>query len=441
VEDAYVKVRSIGARRRNLAIAEFEQLFTGNVLLAEYADKASELQYRANQRRSGAEALRLPFVGATCLVLSLLVLSHASWAGSGDWRIFLLFAAKSVGLLLTVLLVAQSLGHTNPLLQRLCGGGQRTGCQAILASKAAKLTEELSWAEVGLFYFAGTWLTVLLLPGLRQLLPALAWVTLLSLPFTAYSIYYQAAIARQWCVLCTAVQAVLWVEFLVTVPYLTEPLLVPSLAEWGILAGCLLAPVAVWVFFKPYVRQARQATGLRQQLQTFKRNQRLFENTLTEQPRHELLAEADAIRLGNPEARHVITVVSSPSCPPCARTHQLLDEWLARRADLQVQVVFKTPPAQPEDLRTKVAAHLMALNRQRPVVVREALHSWYATALTYPDWASRYPVAPEPTPAVAWQQAQHDWCQRAAVVATPTILLNGQLIPEPYQLEDIRYFF
>lgn len=442
VDGGRITAQQLGKRSGGLTLPEFERVFTGHVLLANHAAEAGEPQYRTNQRRSRAKALRLPFIGAVCLVLSLLALLHASWVGSGDWRFFLLFAAQSAGLLLTVLLVAQSLGHTTPLLQRLCGGGQKTGCQAILVSKAARLTEEISWAEVGLFYFASTWLALLLLPGLRQQLPAFAWVTLLGLPFTVYSIYYQAVVARQWCVLCTAVQAILWVEFLATAPYLTKPLSAPSVAGWGTLAGCLLAPVLTWVFLKPYVLQARQATGLRQQLRAFKRNQRLFQNALAEQPRYELLPAADAIRLGNPEARHVITVVSSPACPPCARTHQLLDQWLARRPDLQVQVVFTVSSGPLEDVRTQVATHLMALNRQRPAAVREALHSWYATERpAYPAWASRYPVAPEPAPPAAWQQTQRDWCRKTAVVATPTILLNGQRIPEPYQLEDIRYFF
>ncbi|MGI4871601.1 MAG: thioredoxin domain-containing protein [Janthinobacterium lividum] len=291
---------------------------------------------------------------------------------------------------------------------------------------------------MGFAYFAGTWLALLVLggsPGGRLVLAALP---LLSLPFTLYSLYYQARVARQWCRLCCAVLAVLWVEFGASAAYLT-PLRLPSLAEWAMLLGCLLAPVLAWVFGKPYLAQAQQAATLRQQLLAFKRNKPLFDSALAAQPRYELLPPADAIQLGNPEARHVLTVVSSPTCPPCTRTHALLEQWLTRRDDVQVQIVFAVPD-NPHDARTQVAAHLLVLYQQHPATAREALHTWYVEAhQKYGPWASRYPAAAEALAATSLPK-HYAWCERAAVSATPTVFLNGQALPDLYRLEDIQYF-
>jgi hypothetical protein len=417
---------------------EFNKAFTGNVLLAEAQSGAGELHYRQNRRQERVESLRVPFILASCLALSGLLLYQSAWLAAATWHLALLIVAKSAGLVVAVLLLVQSLGSNNPLLQRLCGGNNGN-CYAILASPAAKLTEEISWAEVGFSYFAGTWLALLVLGGSLSIRMMLAGLTLLSLPFTFYSLYYQARVARQWCRLCCAVLAVLWVEFGTSATYLTTPFSLPSFSEWTTLLGCLLFPVLGWVFVKPYLAQAQQADTLRQQLATFRRNRSLFESSLAMQPRYELLPESDAIRLGNPNAQQVLTIVSSPTCPPCARAHVLLKQWLARRDDLQVQIVFAVPD-NLQDVRVQTATHILALYQENPVAACEALHSWFAEEhRDYKSWANRYPV--EAATLINTPLPRHrDWCQRAAVSVTPTILLNGQLLPELYRLEDIQYF-
>lgn len=238
--------------------------------------------------------------------------------------------------------------------------------------------------------------------------------------------------------LCCAVLAVLWVELGASAAYLTPPRNLPSLAEWTVLLGCLLAPVLAWVFVKPYLGRARQADTLRQQLAAFKRHRGLFKSALAAQPRHELLPPADAIRLGNPAARQVITVVTSPTCPPCVGAHETLKQWLARRDDLQVQIVFAVPD-NPQDVRTQVATHLLALYQQSPAMAEAALHDWYAhRQQAYGPWATRYP-ATERVEGVPLAQ-HHTWGRQAKIMGTPTILLNGQLLPDLYRLEDIQYF-
>ncbi|MGI4871600.1 MAG: cysteine peptidase family C39 domain-containing protein [Janthinobacterium lividum] len=123
---------------------EFAQVFTGNVLLAEPQPGAGEPNYRQNLRKERVEALRLPFVITGCLLLAALALSQSAWLPDATWHAVLLLAAKSAGLVVAILLLAQSLGLNNPLLQRLCGSDQNSNCHAILASPAARLTPEIS---------------------------------------------------------------------------------------------------------------------------------------------------------------------------------------------------------------------------------------------------------------------------------------------------------
>src|SRR5471030_1680876 len=135
-----------------------------------------------------------------------------------------------------MLLLMQSIDANNPFIQKLCGEDNKN-CNAILSSKAAKINEFLSWSEVGFFYFAGTWLALLFNSAHIAMLQALAVLNIVALPYTFYSIHYQWRVAKQWCVFCCAVQALLWLEFFAFLPYLSQSLYNQDYKEWF----CLLA--------------------------------------------------------------------------------------------------------------------------------------------------------------------------------------------------------
>ena len=421
-----------------LATWEFHQMYTGHVLLAEPAPGAGEPNYLVKRRRERVEALRTPFVVIGSLVLLAAFFYYSAYWVALSWSTGLLLVTKSLGLVVSILLLTQSIDAHNPLVQRLCTGGKNRNCTAILASQAAKITEEISWSEVGFFYFAGTWLILLLNGASLAVLQALAVLNLLCLPYTVYSIYYQARVAKQWCVLCCTVQAVLWLEFVALFSFLAQPLTFPGGGEWLALLACLAAPILIWVFLKPHLLRAQQVESLRQQLRRFKYNAGLFAKTLAEQPRHDLPDEVDSIVLGNPTSAHVITVVSNPYCAPCSRAHEVLEEWLTQRDDVRVQVVFATDN-DPQAPKTRVASHLTSLNQQNPILIRQALHNWYTQeGKDYEAWAKLYPLDAEPASNSSLQR-QREWCQRAAVTATPTILLDGHQLPDLYHLDDVKY--
>ena len=129
------------------------------------------------------------------------------------------------------------------MIQVLCQPGSKRDCNAILSSKAAKVFEGLTWSEVGFFYFAGTWL--LLLFGGRSpfVWQILALLNIVSLPYTVYSIYYQARVAKKWCVLCCTIQALLWLEFFTIIGSVNKAFLAPGNTEWSVVAISLLLPV------------------------------------------------------------------------------------------------------------------------------------------------------------------------------------------------------
>src|SRR5204862_7152105 len=98
---------------------------------------------------------------------------------------------------------------------RVCRPTARISCMDVLSSPAAKLFGWIPLSDIGLVYFAGS-ITALATSALSNdgALRVLAAFNLAALPYMIFSIYYQAFRLRRWCVLCVAVQIVLWLELL-----------------------------------------------------------------------------------------------------------------------------------------------------------------------------------------------------------------------------------
>jgi hypothetical protein len=215
---------------------------------------------------------------------------------------------------------------SNPLLQKVCTGIVKGNSNAILTGKQAKVFSWLSWSEVGFFYFAGSLLTLLFVPNTIILL---AWLNMFALPYTMFSVYYQWRVAKQWCVLCLAVQALLVVgavnviasNFLFSLPQFSFLLIANSLLLF-------LLPALLWFTIKPYILSLQQAKNTKREYLRIKFNTEIFNTLLKKQKALTIPADGLGINLGNPAATNSIIKVCNPYCGPCAKAHPKIDALL-----------------------------------------------------------------------------------------------------------------
>lgn len=344
---------------------------------------------------------------------------------------------KTAGLAITILLLIQTLDHQNALVSRLCSMGRNSDCSSVLNSKAAKITSWLGWSEVGFFYFAGTWLALVTRSSSGGIWQVLMYMNFLCLPYTFWSIYYQFRIARKWCVLCCSVQAIFWLEFAVFV--LTANRHIYPIINLGFIIG-LLTPVLSWIVFKQTWLNLKQKKALELQLHFTKFNIEAFKQIIRQQPDYPGHDPACSIVLGNPEPSTTITFVTNPYCGACITAHQQLTNLLSFNKSLQARIIF-VPDQGGQQQILPVSTHFISLYLQGGApLVASALHSWYqpGQSLSFEKWAEMYPVAIS-TEAEQAVIRQREWCQANNIKATPTILINGHLLPEYYQLADLKY--
>lgn len=417
---------------------EFQKQWDNIVLLAQKNEQSGEKDYSSKKRREIIESLRIPFLIAGCL---LLIVFNAFLSKN------VLFSSLTVlnfaGCIVTGLLLWFEVDKSNPVIQQICSGGKHTNCTAVLSSKPSKLFNFISWSEVGFFYFAGGFL-FLLLTANRQLqtLSIISWINLLALPYTIFSVLYQWRIAKQWCPLCLAVQAILVLEFIVSYFGFWQHTVILSLSRSELipLLTSFLLPVFFWAATKKVYLNAQNGVGYKKELAKLKYNKEIFNALLSKQKQIATSAESLGIMLGNPTASNTIIKVCNPYCGPCAKAHTVIDEILESNDDVKVQIIFMAND-DDQDKRVKPVRHLMALyQRNNEALIKEALDEWYGSKnKDYDSFALKYAMSDELQMQGDKIKAMDNWTKRTGISFTPTFFVNGYQLPGIYKVEDLKH--
>ena len=185
-------------------------------------------------------------------VLSFLFIRTAVFPSFGGGRggflpVYLQYLILLAGVVVTTMLLWYEIDRNNPLLHKVCTGIIKGNCNAILAGKASKVFSWLSWSEVGFFYFAGSFLCIVFQPSS----PFPYIFNLLALPYIIFSIYYQGVVAKEWCLFCLSVQALLLLGGVnVIVNHLWNYLNNLNIPTVSMALLLYLLPVALWLQHK-----------------------------------------------------------------------------------------------------------------------------------------------------------------------------------------------
>lgn len=422
---------------------EFIKQWSGIYLIAEPNDASGEKDYYKHKQITLFKSF-IPTGFFALLVAALLISffqnvfnSSASFAAF-SFQIFILLA----GLTIAVALLWYEIDKTNPLLNKVCSGIVKGNCNAILTGKQAKVFSWLSWSEVGFFYFAGGLLTLFISEFSTQAMTLIALLNLAALPYPIFSIYYQWRVAKQWCVLCLAVQALLvlgaanillnrlWAH----VPEFTIDFLLKGLIWY-------LIPVLLWYAVKPYILKLQEAKNTKREYLRIKFNAEIFETLLKKQKKITAPVEGLGIDLGNKEASNHIVKVCSPYCAPCAKAHNEIESLLEEIPNLNAKIIFRTPNEE-ESPSIKLTRHLLAIAENvDEFKTKKALDDWYnAEKKDYADFAAKYPMNGELQQQNGRIEEMYDWCNKMKIQFTPSIFVNGYQLPDTYSIKDLKYF-
>ena len=416
-----------------LDVNTFLGTWSGVVLLAEKTEQSGEPDYEKHRKAEWVNRGEKMLLGGICLILLCLLLRQQTQLPTLYLLLSTLF--NLAGLYVSWLLLLKQIGIQNKVGDKVCSlFNKKSSCNDVLQSPGAKFLGIIGLSEIGVSYFLSSLLLLLTCPECARYY---ALTSLLALPFTLWSVYYQWLKVHIWCPLCLIVQGILWINALIN----CCNGIFPEAVEWNVavFVGCiyLLPLLIVNLFIRKYGQQT-DGEEIRYQLNRLKANKEVFNALLQkENAYYPTVRAVSSICWGNVKAKHVITVVTNPHCDPCAALHQKLVQFLEKGKDkFCIQYIFTSFS---KELSISAKFLISVYRKNDEATFLSILDAWYKTGKYHKEtFFKQYDF--EPTLQDEEEYARHTkFVMEHQIRSTPTVLFNGYKKPEMYTLEDLLY--
>ena len=426
--DSFGKSKTVGKET-------FFNMYSGVSILIDPGEDSGDRDFTEKAQADMLNRI-LPFLVGLALILYSVyaILTAEENRLNITFRYFALLLTKLIGLGLSVLLVLKDLNINSRLADTLCGFASKTNCNSLLNTDAVKVYGWLHWSDVGVIYFLTGLLMMIGFPETADY-NLMSIISFGALGYVVYSIYYQAVVAKTWCPLCLGVQAVLLSEAAIQAPYLLRPEI-----TWNSVVhyGSIFITVAFGVIlYKGYFTNKQLSQQERIAYLKFKKNPTVFTNLLYNSTRKIFNFPQNYFVIGKSDAPVIVTAFLSMTCNPCQKAFNQL-KTLVSNENVQVNLIFS--------LHDKVGPLIMQmvlhLNENKSTEAIGLLDTWYNANGNERELMIRQASKSYSSNSSfkAIQKKHSDLFVAAEIAGTPTIFVNGHILPREYQIDDIAYF-
>jgi len=417
----------------NISIKEFCEIWTGAILYAEPDEKSIEPDYKKNVRKKRISiTIKYTLFITFFLLLSIVFIQNQLYS---NIKYVLLLLANFAGLYISYLLLLKQVGNHSQYADKICSIFSQNKCNDILQTDAAKLGGILSWSEIGMGYFASNILITIFFP---YLVPNIALVNVLALPYTVWSIWYQKIKVKQWCPLCLIIQVLIWIIFIIDLGFGFLTLSAFELKDLFITVSVYIISILALNLFISNISDSEKMNGIIQEINSIKATNEVFEALLRKQPRYEVSKKTSQIVFGNPASEILVTIVTNPHCHPCAKMHERIERLLSfANNNLCIQYIFVSFHENLDSSNKFLIAVYLSKEDER----EEIISTWFIKGKNdRENFFNLYNVDSNAQEVLAEFEKHEEWQNKSGLIVTPTILVNGYKLPDNYKIEDLKYF-
>ncbi len=426
---------------------DFMKSWSGIAMLVDNEAKGTiEKDYIKHRTKDAINKVKHPFAFATLCFLMLYALSYVHVYTSVFTYLFLF--TKAIGIGISIPLMIQLVDKNNSFVKKLCASNNpKTNCSSILDSPGAYFFGVFAWSEVGFVYFISLFFYLLFVPSVHAVM-LVSGLAILAAPYTVYSIYYQWKVAKLRCRLCLLVQAVLVIELILAIIFLTAYM--PYFTPVGLqtIAALVLIPaiiISLYSLIKPIVIDWKKYKTQVPSLNRIKLNAEVF---------HALLHKCEPIdtvgicpmQFGNPEGRHQLTIITNPTCKPCIGMHQKLHKILKNKDEVLLNEILlakkEWAASREQDDAYQRANFMLKIYRSTDAITAKYALADYYDHYTddFERWKGKHYRKEFDTLETKPTLEQHiQWCLDRKITSTPVIFYNGYKLPGDYTVADLDY--
>lgn len=349
----------------------------------------------------------------------------------------LLLVTSILGLIVSVFIVQEKLGLQNEMVSKFCNMNSNTSCDSVIKSKQSNLNAWIKFSDLPLLFFGVNTLALSLAPATVVFVEFLSWV---SLPIIAYSIWLQKIQLKKWCLLCLVVSFLLILQSVIVGISLKgfEAISLSTTLFYGVI---ILLISSLWLFLSPVFEKKIKAEKEVSELKKFKRNYKIFKTLFKEIPSIQGLEQLEGLQFGNPEADVKLSIILSPSCGHCHKTFQDGFELVSKFPErFFLNILFNINLENLENPYKIVVQSLLAINNSNSEKVKEAISDWHIRKMELDAWKQKWGVTAIDMKANHQVHEQYQWCLQNEFNFTPVKIINGKQFPNEYDISDLKYF-
>jgi uncharacterized membrane protein/protein-disulfide isomerase len=416
--------------KKTIAETEFLIIWTGIVVVIEENEISGQLSF------SGKSNLIIgtlfPFS------LFLVFLNNSEYLISS----VLYYLLAVMGFITSIFLIREEIGIHNESISKICNVTQKTSCKAILSSKGAKIFRDVSLSDISIIYFLSiTFLS--LFSAFKNGFIFYAGLALFSIPVLVYSVYYQYFVLKKWCVLCLGIVTILLFHLTLILSFWTryENAFNPITAISFVLILGLL--ILAWLKFKAlFIKNIELKKGEIEYNQ-FKRKNIVFNAMLNDSQEVDMdnIQELKTVFIGRNDAPVIVYALLSASCGHCHLAYENITKLIEKNPDeIKAILIFNVNIKNENNPNNKVyqqVAHYYFNNETEKA--EEALKDWHIKKLNLEKWASKWGSTDDAFSEEIIQE-QYNWCHNNGLLFAPAIIINGNVLPKEYQVNELNYF-
>lgn len=416
-------------RNMKVDLERFKDIWSGILLLAEANENSIEPGYFENRKKDFFDSIisvllyMLLFLGVFLAFMNAFLFNRLNGV---------VVCLLLLGLYVCFLLLQKQMKIQSNYADKLCSLFKKSDCNNVLESDAAKFWGIFSWSEIGFGYFVSTLLIYLFFP---QWISYSAWINVFTLPFTLWSVWFQSCRMKQWCPMCLIVMCIFGIVFIFNL--LTGSLSrLPDISIsslWIVLLYGL--PFLITHRFVSVLTESYSNKKVVYEMNAIKLNENVFISLLEQNPHYDVTHSTSQILFGNIHAKNLITVLTNPHCEPCARMHIKIGKLLHNAGDkFCIQYIFSSFK---ESLYISNKMLISAYIKEGEEGCRIIYDDWFKDGKNHKEKFFNENNL-QINDIVEEEFNNHlNWIKQCKVIATPTVFINGYILPVQYKIEDL----
>lgn len=409
---------------QSITLEEFKNQWTGKALLFETSQDSVEPNYIAHKVLFRLSIIIRIVVASAFIYCCFYTLTRLSASMSVNIGLLLF---SSFGLFCSYSLCRKELKIADRYGDKLCSLFKKANCNSVIESSAAKIANKYSLSAIGVGYFISS----LLLCTIEVFQFPLFIIDCIAVLFTLWSFGYQKFKLHQYCLLCLIICGCIWGNLFCYIYSVNN--FIFDIFTFAFVGAFVLLIMYVTAMGFIYLSKSKEMQMKVYRLQSIKHNDLVFSSLLKNQ-KHYDLDNVSRIVLGNPQGSITVTILSNLHCQPCKKMHSRMCEVIGQNREIRLVYIYSSFNEALED-STKC---LLYNYIHHPKEYEVMLEKWYRYGMYHRrKFYNEYPYDDNDIDTNEEILKHTNWKISNNVSATPTVFVNGYLLPQEYSVEDL----